>query len=70
MVAVSQRVLLGGEGEALALPQGSWDGGGGQLLLGIAGWHIPSRLQGLGRHLYSIFLVWLSPVLVVQSLTP
>lgn len=55
---------------ALASPPCSWDGEGGQLLLGIAGWHIKTRLQGLGRYLHSIFLVWLSHVLVIQSLTP
>lgn len=62
------QVLLAVTAPALLLC--SWDGAGEQLLLGTTGWHVRIRLQGLGRHLHSILLVWFSHVLVVQSLTP
>lgn len=77
--AVAQLVpqaLLAGAAPALLLAEGpgftSELQGQGRwwLLLGTVGWHVRTRLQGLGGHLHSVFLVWLFHVLVVQSLTP
>lgn len=41
---------------------GSWGRVGGRLLLGPMGCHVTTVLQGLGRHLHSIFLVCLRRV--------
>lgn len=41
---------------------GSWGRGGGRLLLGPMGCHVTTVLQGLGRHLHSVFLVCLPRV--------
>lgn len=77
VIQLALQVLLAGAAPALLLAVGAlaspwdwWDREDGQLLLGTTGWHVRTRLQGLGRQLQSIFLAWLSHVLVVQSLTP